>query len=75
MLWGYPRECPKQTANYIMELEKYKVCKVKIPLGNSLPVLFCCYVVLQAPGTVYYIPNFISSEEGDSLWRQVGDII
>lgn len=38
-------------------------------------VVLC--ILFQAPASVYYIPNFITPEEGDMLWRQVlllGDI-
>lgn len=29
------------------------------------------YLIQETPPTVYYIPDFVSEEEADYLWKQV----
>lgn len=58
-----------------LDFTKYLVPEVidkKIVLYTfTLFSQYYCFSTLQAPPTVYYVPNFVSQEEADLLWQQV----
>jgi len=50
-------------------LQQYRIELVRHLLLHQIVYVFC--YLFKAPPTAFYIPNFITPEEGTSLWDHV----